>query len=136
MFEQVTVNLMSEDLDETIAFYENRLDFTMLDIVEADGKKVWTLLQKDQIQLMFQEKHSLVNEYPSLGEKGLVPSMSLFIKVKDIVSLYAELSKQTDVNIIKSLETSFYGMSEFAILDPNGYVLTFAQRKESTFRND
>ena len=32
------------------------------------------------------------------------------------------------MKIVMPIETKFYGMREFAIEDPDGYVITFAER--------
>jgi hypothetical protein len=34
------------------------------------------------------------------------------------------------VKVIKGLEKTFYGATEFSILDNNGYILTFAENEE------
>ena len=39
-----------------------------------------------------------------------------------------ERSGGATVNVTMPLVTQFYGMREFAIVDPDGYVITFAQR--------
>jgi uncharacterized glyoxalase superfamily protein PhnB len=35
---------------------------------------------------------------------------------------------KSTVKIVMPIATQFYGMREFAIEDPDGYVLTFAER--------
>ena len=32
------------------------------------------------------------------------------------------------VNVVMPLKTQFYGMREFAITDPDGHIITFAER--------
>ena len=41
----------------------------------------------------------------------------------------AKTDVTTAVKIVMPLVTQFYGMREFAIEDPDGYVITFAQRQ-------
>ena len=36
-------------------------------------------------------------------------------------------TKKVFLNIIKGLEKTFYGATEFSIQDINGYILTFAE---------
>ena len=46
--------------------------------------------------------------------------------MNDVDALHAEISSQA--KIVTGLKDQFYGMREFALLDPDGYLLTFAQR--------
>jgi len=50
----------------------------------------------------------------------------VFIIVNDVDALHAEISSQA--KIVMGLKDQFYGMREFALLDPDGYLLTFARR--------
>jgi hypothetical protein len=44
--------------------------------------------------------------------------------------LYEAVSKRVDVVMVYELRRQEYGQIEFAIKDPNGYVLVFAQAAE------
>ena len=52
--------------------------------------------------------------------------MTLFFEVTEIEQAYATLAPQ--VRVVMPLETKWYGLTEFAFLDPDGYVITYAQR--------
>jgi uncharacterized glyoxalase superfamily protein PhnB len=39
---------------------------------------------------------------------------------------YAALSSK--VNVIMPIKTQFYGMREFAVVDPDDHIITFAER--------
>jgi len=52
-------------------------------------------------------------------------SLLLYIQVSKIRDLFAKVS--SEISILKGLEKTFYGATEFSILDNNGYVLTFAE---------
>ncbi len=45
--------------------------------------------------------------------------------MKGIDALHDRLKEQ--VTIVMPMVTQFYGMKEFAIADPDGYVITFAE---------
>ncbi len=77
--------------------------------------------------LMLQDKASMVAEYPVLNDQNVGAGFTLFVEVADIETLYQKL--QDKVTIVKALGMTDYGMSEFAITDCNGVVLTFAQRQ-------
>ncbi|MGL6069279.1 MAG: hypothetical protein ACRC0I_10980, partial [Sediminibacterium sp.] len=52
-------------------------------------------------------------------------SMLLYIKVTSIRQLRTSLP--ANIHVVKDLEKTFYGATEFSILDNNGYLLTFAE---------
>ena len=43
---------------------------------------------------------------------------------------FTKLTPNLLVKIVMPLESKFYGMREFAIEDPDGYVITFAERTQ------
>jgi len=122
----MTPNLMVENVDTTVAFYQDILGFSMIDSMPSDkGEVKWALIQKDEVQLMLQEKENLIEEYPILSTAKLQPSLSLYMMVGDFDQLYEDIkSKHT---ILKDVNVTSYGLTEFAIADNNGYVLTFSK---------
>lgn len=58
---------------------------------------------------------------PSFGGTG-----TLFVIVEGVDALHDVLSPQ--VSIVMSLRTQPYGMREFAVMDPDGHLITFAER--------
>ena len=52
-------------------------------------------------------------------------TLTLFIEVDDIGASYAQLKDR--VQVVMPLEKKWYGVTEFAFLDPDGYIITFAQ---------
>ena len=51
---------------------------------------------------------------------------TLFFVVSDVDAYHQTVSRAGKV--VMPLKTQFYGMREFAIEDPDGHILTFAQR--------
>ena len=54
-------------------------------------------------------------------------SVSFYIEVEDINTIYNEIKEKAEV--VKELETTWYGMQEFYVKDCNGYILGFAEKK-------
>ena len=50
----------------------------------------------------------------------------MFIEVADIQQVYDSLKQR--VKIVMPIEKKWYGVTEFAFEDPDGYLLTFAER--------
>lgn len=125
MYETITTNIMVENVKETIEFYQSQLGFQkVLSVPEDDSRLDFAIVKKDNISIMFQEKKSLLDEYPTLQKNEIIPTFTLFITVKDVEKLYEELKNK--VKIARELHQTFYGKSEFAIFDNNENVLTIA----------
>jgi hypothetical protein len=75
---------------------------------------------------MFQTFKSIKNTLPVINRIDGA-SLLLYIKVKDIRSLYKEINKK--VPALHELEKTFYGTTEFSIKDNNNYMLTFAENE-------
>ena len=64
-----------------------------------------------------------MKEYPGFGGKPIGATGTLFIEVEGVDALHDRL--KPTVKIVMPIVTQFYGMREFAIEDPDGYVITF-----------
>ena len=126
MYNSITPNLMTESVEETIRFYKDNLGFAEAASVpdEKTGKLQFVILAKDNLTIMFQQRESLISEYPELAADKVIPNCTIYIKVDDVKKLANDVSAK--VKLLKDLHKTFYGANEFAILDNNGYVLTFA----------
>jgi uncharacterized glyoxalase superfamily protein PhnB len=119
----VAPNIFVTDLKATIAFYQH-LGFTVTVTVPEEGDLVWVMMTNGSVVFMFQSFSSLGDDLPEIkrSEGG---SLLLYIQVNNIRTFFEEVS--TKVRILKGLEKTFYGATEFSVLDNNGYVLTFAE---------
>ena len=77
---------------------------------------------------MLQEKNNLIEEYPILTTEKITPSITLYITVENFEDFYKTIEQ--NYPIYKTPHKTFYGAMEFAIADPDGYVLTFTEYKE------
>jgi uncharacterized glyoxalase superfamily protein PhnB len=74
---------------------------------------------------MFQEEKSIKEEYPQLNQFAQGGGLTFYLHVTDIHKLYDQLKGK--VTIAKEMHQTFYGSTDFAIEDCNGYILTFSQ---------
>lgn len=125
---KMTLNLMVPDVEEAIKFYRDALDFNVTLTVPESGTKNFAILETGGIELMLQSKESLATDIPVVGSKDLGASVVCYMDVEDIRGLYNKLKKMK-VKIVKPIGPTFYGMTEFYIEDPHGYVLGFAERE-------
>lgn len=128
--ESLTPNIMVEDVNETIKYYEEFLGFKKVMSVPVEGKFDWAMITRDGVNLMLQQRASIVGEYPKFKDQSVGGSLIFYISVKNIEGFYEELLKLA-VIIYTKLHKTFYGRKEFAIVDCNGYLLTFAEDSQA-----
>ena len=122
--ESLSPNIFVNDINQTIAFYQSIGFQLVMTVPETGDDLVWAMLINDNVTFMFQTFESLGEELPAISRIN-GSSALLYIKLKKIRGFF-ELIKDK-VTVLKGLETTFYGATEFSILDNNNYVLTFAE---------
>ncbi len=122
--ESLSPNIFVKDINETIKFYQ-LLGFSLVVTVPETGNDlVWAMMAKGNVTFMFQTFVSLGEELPQISRQD-GGSLLLYIKLKEIRKFFDEVKDL--VPIVKGLETTFYGATEFVIKDINNYLLVFAE---------
>ncbi len=122
--ESLAPNIFVNNIHETIAFYEGIGFQLVMTVPETGDDFIWAMLTNGNVTFMFQTFTSLGDALPEISRQNGA-SMLLYINLKSIRQFF-ELIKDK-VKVLKPLETTFYGATEFSILDNNNYVLTFAE---------
>lgn len=125
-FTKLTPNLLVADVSRSLAFYVDVLGFTRGFTVPDEGPLVFGSVTSGPIEIFFNEATTAAQEYPLLEGRPIALSGTLFIEVAGIEPFFAQL--QARVPVVKPLFTQWYGMKEFVIADPDGYLITFAER--------
>lgn len=123
--ESLTPNLMVQDVNKTLDYYIDTLGFELMDTNPTTGTYEWAYVKLGEVGLMFQEETSLQKEYQELNQQKTGGGLTLYIRVTHIQALYQDLAPK--VHVVKPLNKTFYNAHEFAIADPNGYILTFSE---------
>ena len=122
--ESLSPNIFVKDINETIAFYK-QLGFQLVMSVPEDGSPlVWAMVMNGNVNFMFQTFTSLGDDLPTVSRND-GGSLIFYIKLKNILSFFEEIKNK--VTVVKEIEKTFYGATEFSILDNNNYLLTFAE---------
>lgn len=121
--DSVSPNIFVHDINKTIEYYK-QLGFQVTVTVPESGNYIFAMMTYGSISFMFQTFESLAEELPAISRQN-GGSLLLYIQTKGIRKFYEDIKDK--VNIIKGLEKTFYGATEFSILDINNYVLTFAE---------
>jgi lactoylglutathione lyase len=122
-FVSATPNLLVSDMAASLAFYRDVLGFHLDQTVPGEPPFVFAWLKRGGVELFLNDAKPVVAEFPTLRAGG---TSTLYVVVNDIHALHAHLTGKAQ--IVMDLTDQFYGMRECAILDPDGYLVTFAQR--------
>jgi lactoylglutathione lyase len=126
IFTKLTPNLLVANVERSLAFYIDVLGFTRGMTVPDASPFVFASVASGAVEIFFNDAATAVKEYPRFADRPIGATGTLFIDVTDVDALHDRVKTQT--TIVMPLVTQFYGMREFAIEDPDGYVITFAQR--------
>ncbi|QIE58052.1 glyoxalase [Rasiella rasia] len=126
--ESLTPNIMVKDVNATLDYYIERLGFKLIDTNPESGQFEWGYVMLDNVGMMFQKEKSLKTEYKEMEPLKVGGALTFYIRINDIDSYYNKLSKE--IKIIKPINRTFYGTNEFAIMDINGFILTFSETPE------
>ncbi len=116
-------NIFVKDINQTIDFYQ-QLGFELITTVPDHGEFVWAMMKCGNVTFMFQTFASLADELPEISRNN-GGSLLFYIGLKNIKTFFESIKDK--VTVVKYLEKTFYGATEFSIKDNNGYLLTFAE---------
>jgi uncharacterized glyoxalase superfamily protein PhnB len=111
---QLVPVLWTNDLDQTIAFYEQILGFECVNRIEG-----WAALKKDSVELMV----SLPNAHEAKDKIQFTGSF--YFRPDSVEEFWQRLKDKA--TIVYPIEDFDYGMREFTVRDNNGYILQFGQ---------
>jgi uncharacterized glyoxalase superfamily protein PhnB len=122
----VTALLMVYDMRRSVAFYRDVLGFEVLQNHEPDGHLYWVMLRLGGARLMLNAEFEDDKRPPALmprrpGDCGVI----LYFSCDDVQQAYEHLrSKGCDA---KQPKTTYYGMTQLHVTDPDGFQLCFQQ---------
>ena len=131
-FGRLVPMLTTDDLDGTIAFYRDTLGFEVAATFPEENPN-WCYLKRGDSHLMFssldlpdhdhdEHGHDKAEEHHDHGPTGV---WTLYVYPDDVDSLWERIKGQAPV-AFPPYDTD-YGMREFGIRDPNGFMLSFGK---------
>jgi uncharacterized glyoxalase superfamily protein PhnB len=121
--QSISPNIFVTDIQQTIEFYK-QLGFNVVTTVPEQGDLVWAMMICGNVTFMFQTFESIGNDLPMVSRQN-GGSLLLYIQTTEIRKFFDQIKDK--VKVVKDLEKTFYGATEFSIEDNNGYLLTFAE---------
>ena len=126
VLKSLTPNLIVSDVARSIGFYRDLLGFSLGPTVPEQAPYVFAIVQSGPVQIFLNAPEPAVAEYPAFAGRPLGGTLTLFIEVERISEVYEDL--RTRVEVVMPLEKKWYGVTEFAFADPDGYLITYAER--------
>ena len=127
---KLTPNLIVSSVEKSLAFYEGVLGFARAMTVPEQSPFVFASVTSGPIEIFFNDRSTVAKESPQFAGKALGGGNTMFIEVTDVDGYHEGVKDR--VKMLLPIVTQWYGMREFAIEDPDGYVITFAQRVASS----
>ena len=128
----VTPNLIVADINRSTAFYRDTLGFSVVTTVPEMAPFAFVWLQRDTVHVFLNSRESANHDLPSWGGRPIGGTNSLYILVeaetteRGVDAIFDSIAGQA--RVVMELKDQFYGIREFGIEDPDGYVIFFAQR--------
>ena len=119
---KVTPVLIVDHVEGCASFWTGALGFSRTAEVPHGGETGFVILQKGDVELMYQSVASVRDDLPALAEG---PHRSaLFIETDDLDAVERAVDPAM---IVVPRRTTFYGMAEIAVREPGGNLIIFAQ---------
>ncbi|HXY52780.1 MAG TPA: VOC family protein [Terriglobales bacterium] len=123
---KLTPNLIVSSVEASLRFYEDVLGFDRGMTVPEHSPFVFASVTSGPVEIFFNDRSTVTKESPQMADLALGGGNTMFIEVKGVDAVHARIAPH--VKVLMSLRTQWYGMREFAIQDPDGYVITLAER--------
>lgn len=128
----VVPNLVVSDVNRSTAFYRDVLGFEVVTTVPEEPPFVFVWLRRDGVSVFLNAAAGVEGDIPGLAARPIGGTATLFVTVEaatpaeGVEALWQQVGAKA--NVVMPLKDQFYGMREFAVEDPDGYVIIFAQR--------
>ncbi len=110
--------LFVDDIQLCVAFYVDKLGFTLQQRWDPDGKLSWCRLRRDKSAVMLQQA---TEEDGPASERGR--GIGFYFNCDDVEAMYAEVTSRG--LMVNPLKVTYYGEKQLSLRDPGGYSLIF-----------
>lgn len=126
-FQKLTPNLVVRDVAASMEFYRATLGFQPAITVPEQPPYIFGSVTSGGVEIFFNDQKVVAEDYPALGSRPIGGSLTLFLEMEGIEEALAAV-KKSGAKITMPLKEQFYGMREFAFEDPEGWVVTIAEK--------
>lgn len=131
-FADVTPNLVVSNVERSLAFYRDVLGFSLVTTVPESAPFAFAWMRRDGVSVFLNSVDAVRADHAELGARPIGGTATLYIVLEaetialGVDALLASIGSRA--RPLMPLTDQFYGMREFGIEDPDGYVVFFAQR--------
>jgi uncharacterized glyoxalase superfamily protein PhnB len=125
-FTSVTPNLIVRDVAKSTTFYRDVLGFKINQTVPDAEPFVFVMLERDGVMVFLNDVNAAAHDYPAAAALPPGGTAAMFFMISGVDAYHDIVAPKTKV--IMPLKTQFYGLREFAIIDPDNHIITFAER--------
>jgi uncharacterized glyoxalase superfamily protein PhnB len=126
-FNKLTPNLFVHDVQASMKFYESVLGFQKAMTVPEQPPYVFGAVTNGNVEIFFNDLKAVAEENPQLGNSKIGGTLTLYIEVEGIEQVLQAVER-SGAKVNMPLKTQFYGMREFGFIDPEGWMVTIAER--------
>ena len=126
-FQKLTPNLVVRDVASSMEFYRATLGFQPAMKVPEQPPYVFGSVTSGNVEIFFNDQKVVAEDYPALGAKPIGGALTLYVEVEGIEEILAAV-KKSGARVTMPLKDQFYGIREFAFEDPEGWIVTIAER--------
>jgi len=121
---KLTPALIVDEIEKSLPFWVDRLGFAKTVEVPEGPRLGFVILVKDRAELMLQTRESIRKDAPETRPPEGANVTSLFVEADD----FDDTLKRIDgCEIILPERTTWYGMREIAVREPNGHTVVLAK---------
>ncbi|HYB94445.1 MAG TPA: VOC family protein [Vicinamibacterales bacterium] len=125
-FLSITPNLLVKDINRSVAFYRDVLGFQTGETVPDREPFVFVWMKRDEVSVFLNDPSAVAEDLPAVQGRQPGGTNTMFFIISDVDGYHADVAPKATV--VMPLKTQFYGMREFAVTDPDGHLITFAER--------
>lgn len=127
-FTRLTPNLVVRDVRAAVQFYQSVLGLQLgITVPDAPPYVFASLTNGAGVEIFFNDQKAVGEDYPDLARDPLGGTLTLFLECEGIEEVLKAV-QMSGARIVMALKTQFYGMREFAFEDPEGWIITMAER--------
>jgi len=127
-FAKVVPNVLVSDMERSIAFYRAVLGFSLDMTVPDQAPYVFASMKRGAVEIFLNDAATATHDFPALEGKPLGGTNTMYVKLDAGIEAYHDQIKSR-TTVVFPFTKQPYGMTEFAVTDPDGYVIFFAQEQ-------
>ena len=123
MVKKITPVLFVAEIEPCLKFWEGLGVQKTMEVPEGN-KLGFILLQKGNIELMYQSFASVERDMPAISSNVRQGPTFLYVEVEKLEDVRAKVK---NAPVYMAERTTFYGSKEIGVKDPAGHFVTFAE---------